>query len=291
MTNWHGHGGGWGGDAPVFDLDWPPAADGGAADRSYGLPTVWITIQREKPSENKTGRDCVWHYSPEDDPDGMQALGFGCDYYNEGMACDPEGEHEKRVMCFQAAELLYLHASKKGSAVADLNLGYVYSYDRCEGRYWESDLATDTEITVESIASALAGTRSAFDREEQAYLHYRRAAESGIAEACYKLGDLLRDGRGCDVDLNEAFRWFAKAYELGRDVAPVIWGSAALRLGGAYENGEGCAQSFEDARTWYERAATGLGIAVRGGERWYRGALRGAESGLARVNQELNGCY
>ena len=233
----------------------------------------------------------MWHYAPEDDPDGSQALGFGCDYYNEAMGCDPEGEHEKRIMCFQAAELLYLHASEKGNAVADLNLGYVYSYDRCEGRYWDADLVEGADVAVEGIAPAIEGRHMAFDREVRAYMHYRRAAEAGIVEACYKLGDLLHDGSGCETDPNEAFQWFGKAYELGKDIAPVVWGSAALRLGSAYENGEGCDQSFEDARAWYERATTGLGIAVRGGERWYRGALRRAEAGLARVNQELNGRY
>ena len=67
------------------------------------------------------------------------------------MSCDPDGphdEHEKRIMCFQAAELLYLHASKKGNPIGDLNLGYVYSYDRCEGRYWNRSLADDTPVTL-----------------------------------------------------------------------------------------------------------------------------------------------
>ncbi|MCR9035417.1 hypothetical protein [Tractidigestivibacter montrealensis] len=63
----------------------------------------------------------------------------------------------------------------------------------------------------------------------------------------------------------------------------MYWGSAALGLGRACEEGEGCAQSFEGARGWYSRAVTGLSIAVREGESWYRGALKSAEAGLARV--------
>lgn len=133
--------------------------------------------------------------------------------------------------------------------------------------------------------------RTPYPHLEKAVEHYRAAAEAGLAEACYKLGDMLRDGLGCEIDLDEAYQWFTKAYELGKDDAPVIWGSAALRLGRAHEEGEGCEQSFSEAITWYERATTGLSIAVRGGEYWYRGALRRAESGLARTRQELDGSY
>ena len=126
MTNWNGNGGGWGGDAPVFDTyfeyDW-----GG---RRWPYPDVWITYQRDMPTATRTGRDCIWHYTPDQDDDGWEALGYGGDYYDEGMSCVDDDEHEKRVMCFQAAELLYLHAAAKGNPIADLCLGYVYAYDR-----------------------------------------------------------------------------------------------------------------------------------------------------------------
>ena len=313
MTNWNGHGNSWGGDAPVYGLSWPEddydnfwvdkaalddvgddyAGQGGAGlgdaeqgdnvqgdagtdDTRHVLPSVWITVQVWEPSEGHTGRDCIALYEPGYDVRGTQALAYGSDYYREGMSCDSDAEHEKRIMCFEAAELLYLHASRQGNPVADLNLGYVYSYDRCEGHY---------------LGGTLDEGYAPFDREAHAYVHYRRAAEAGLAEACYKLGDLLRDGRGCDMDLGEAHEWFVRAYELGREEAPVIWGSAALRLGRAFEEGEGCAQSFEEARTWYERATTGLGIAVRAGDRWYGSALRRAEAGLTRTRQELDGRY
>lgn len=287
MTDWHGNGGGWGGDAPVFGTDYEFCWGGW----TWPYPDVWITVQRDEPTPTRTGRDCVWHYTPDADPDGSEALSLGSSYYREGMECDREAEHEKRIMCFQAAELLYLHASNKGNLVADLNLGYVYSYDRCEGRYWEWLDSPDAVPSPGGAASASEGHMPRFDHEAYASRHYRAAAEAGIAEACYKLGDLLRDGRGCDVDLAEAFSWFGRAWELGQDKEPVIWGSAALRIGHAYEEGEGCDQSFEQALKWYERATTGLEIAVRSGQEWYRGALRRAERGLARVKQELSGEY
>ena len=268
MTDWNGNGGGWGGDAPVFDTngiyEW-----GG---KVWDYPDVWITVQRCEATATSTGRDCIWHYTPDDDPEGWDALAYGGGYYDEGMDCVDEILHEKRILCFQACELLYLHASAKGNRVADMCLGYLYSYDRCEGQYWHV-------------------REHPFDPDKRAYEHLKQAAEAGIAEACYKLGDLVRDGRGCEPDLAYAFELFKRAFELGQKQAPRLWGSAALRLGSAYEEGEGCVQSFVDAEHWYEIASTGLGIAVRAGDGWYRGALRRAERGLKRVRQELSGEY
>ncbi len=287
MTNWEGNGGGWRGDAPVFDTNFQCTFDG----KRYTYPDVWITVQSDEPTETSTGRNCVGHYVPINDNGGWEALRYGGTYYEEGMSCDTDGphdEHEKRVMCFQAAELLYLHASEAGNTIADLNLGYVYSYNRCEGKFWgwwEPPYTRD-DVRIGEPCEGIP-----YPYELRAVEHFRKAAEAGVAEACYKLGDMLRDGRGCEADFDEAYQWFTKAFELGRNEGPVIWGSAALRLGRAHEEGEGCAQSFAEACAWYERATTGLSIAVRGGDSWYRGALRRAESGLARVRQELDGSY
>lgn len=277
MTDWNGNGGGWGGDAPVFGTNFEFTF----GDTTYEYPGVWITVQRYEPTEESTGRDCVAYYTPDHDPGGWWALQLGGNYYGEGMACDGETEHQKRVLCFNAAELLYLHAASKGNPYAHLNLGYVYSYDRCEGRYWEKVMNWKTEEDL----------RRPYPHEKMACEHFRAAAEADIAEACYKLGDMLRDGRGCDANHAEAFGWFNRAYELGKHESPVVWGSAALRLGRAFEEGEGCEHSFEVALAWYERATTGLGIAVREGEHWYRGALDRADAGLMRVKQELSGEY
>lgn len=277
MTNWDGNGGGWGGDAPVFDTNHEYVWGG----REWPYPDVWITVQSWPPTATRTGRDCTWHYTPVQDEDGWDALDYGGGYYDEGMGCLAEDEREKRVMCFQAAELLYLHAASKGNPVADLCLGYVYSYDRCEGKYWEKLANWETEEDL----------RAPFDCDGHAYQHFLRAAQAGVGEACYKLGDMLRDGRGCTADPAQAFGWFLKAYELTKDDRPHLWGSAALRLGAACEEGEGCEHSFERAEHWYQIATTGLGIEARGGGSWYRGALRRAEAGLVRVRQELSGQY
>ena len=145
---------------------------------------------RLEPQDGRTGRRCVFCYDPEDDPAGELALDAGADYYNEAMSCDWRTERRRRVECFQAAEVLYLHASRLGNAMADDDLTYVYSYDRCEGNYWDSVAAGAKSPRPEERLSIA----------ERAFAHCRVAAESGIAESCYKLGDFLRDGRGCEKD-------------------------------------------------------------------------------------------
>lgn len=280
MTEWHGCNGG-ALNAPVFGWMWSEKTPGGGPNTESGLPLVWITQQVVEPQDGWSGRRCVFCYDPKDDSAGDLALSAGTSYYNEAMSCDWRTEHRRRVECFQAAEVLYLHASQVGNVRADDYLTYVYSYDRCEGNYWDS-IAVGAKFPRPEERLSVA---------ERAVAHCRVAAEAGIAESCYKLGDLLRDGRGCEKDVEKAYQWFRRAYDLGKSDPPVCWGSAALRLGKAHEEGEGCTQSFQEAKAWYSRAVTGLSIAVREGESWYRGALRSAEAGLARAEQEMSGEY
>ena len=74
------------------------------------------------------------------DYDVEDALYYGALHYNEGMGYTDPADREKRIACFQAAEVLYRSTAEKGSADAYLCLGYVYSYDRCEGRYWRDPM-------------------------------------------------------------------------------------------------------------------------------------------------------
>ena len=45
-----------------------------------------------------------------------------------------------------------------------------------------------------------------------AYECFRHAAEAGIAEGCYKLGDVLAEGRGCAADHAKALDMFLREY-------------------------------------------------------------------------------
>ncbi len=64
-----------------------------------------------------------------------------------------------------------------------LCLGYVYAYDRCEGRYFRSYYNNFGEVPPKP------------DTDVLAYECFCHAAEAGIAESCYKLGDMLAEGQ------------------------------------------------------------------------------------------------
>ena len=268
---------------PVFEVDFGSTTDYPNGDR---LPGIWISEPVFDCEGGFVGRTCVtrypdlYHQVPypgHDDDDGNDALYYGGCYYDEGMGCVDPADHDKRIDCFRAAEVLYRHSAGKGNAVASLCLGYVYSYDRCEGRYWHDPM---TLVTDEDYDRP-------YPREERAFECFSAAAQAGIPEACYKLGDLYKHGTGCAPDAAEAFRWYVRASELAVREQPVILGSIALRLAGCYEEGLGCGQSFERALEWYRKAVSGLEFAVDNGEVWYEKALAGARSGVKRCLQEV----
>lgn len=272
-------------DDPVFQID---SCNSMTYPNGDTLPGIWITQPIKDGKGGYDGRTYMMIYPlpslyenffPESDPDdadGEIALYYGGGYYDEGMGYTDPADHAKRVDCFKAAEVLYRHAAGRGNAVANLCLGYVYSYDRCEGDYYRG-----------AEASGADGRKRPYPREERAFECLSIAAEADIPEACYKLGDMYKHGTGCDPDAAEAFRWYVRASELAVRESPVILGSVALRLAGCYEEGFGCNPDFTRALDWYEKAIDGLEAAVDGGAVWYEKALIGARAGAKRCRQEL----
>lgn len=196
---------------PVFEVDqrWYDTAD--------PLPGIWITQRVQGRGKACSDRTYVMLYSWDDlsDPDGSIALSFGADYYLEAMGYSEAADRQARIECFQAAEILYLHAASKGNVNAYLNLGYVYSYDRCEGRYF-----------VDRRHSEDVSGGAPYPREQRAFECFEFAAKSGDAEACYKLGDLYKRGVGCEPDAAEALRWYMRASELKDGMPPHVWGAS-----------------------------------------------------------------
>ena len=209
--------------------------------------------------------------SIEEDPHGEEALWEGSGYYDKAMSYTDPDDHEKRIRCFQAAEQLYLQSAERGNVIACLCLGYLYSYDRCEGLYWRENEDAD----------------DVYPREEWAFERFSIAAEAGIPEACYELGDLYKDGIGCKPDAASAYSWYLRASKLALNgEAPVILGSIALRLAKCFEEGFGCEQSFSCALQMYRHAADALEFSVENGEAWYEKALSDARAGIKRCMQE-----
>ena len=274
-------------DDPVFEVDFSRETEYPNGDK---LPAIWVTEPILDDEGGYDGRTYIMVYPvpsfydefyPGTDPgdeDGSIALHYGGCYYDEGMGYTDPADREKRVDCFRAAEVLYRHSAGRGNALASMCLGYVYSYDRCEGRYWVDPMTLETEEDY----------RRPYPREERAFECFSIAAEAGIPEACYKLGDLYRDGIGCDPDASSAYSWYLRASQLALDGdTPVVLGSIALRLAECFEEGFGCEQSFSCALQMYRHAADALEFAAENGEPWYEKALASSRAGIKRCMQEV----
>lgn len=241
------------------------------------LPGIWVTSAVYDSDNHYLGHTYTMPYTGTDDPDGEDALFHGGGLYDDGMMlADPE-HASARLDCFRAAELLYRHAAGKGNSIAYLCLGYVYYYDRCQGNYWRNldELETDEDYA------------RPFPREKRAFEYFEKAADAGIAEACYKLGDAYKNGIGCDIDEQKAYASYRRAAQCDDGRAPYQTGSIALRLAECLENGIGCEHDFELALEEYERAERFLDAAVSAGDWYYKRALRGTRDGITRCKQEI----
>lgn len=263
-------------DDPVFEVD-----SGNLTEYPNGDKLPSITISKPIWFDHN-GCRCrmpmsTYPFPGHDDKGGEDALYYGGCYYEEGMSYTDPADLGKRVDCFRAAEILYRHSAGRGNAVANLCLGYVYSYDRCEGRYWRCPMTLE----------AAEDNACPYPREERAFACLTKAARAAIPEACYKLGDLYKQGVGCEPSAVEAFNWYMQAFELAEHEPPVIQGSIALRIAGCCEEGFGCRQDFAKALECYEQAMAALEVAVDNGEAWYGKALAEARAGAKRCQQEL----
>lgn len=256
-------------DAPIYKID------GGWYGSDDPIPAIWITERVVGDDGELLGRTYEMIYPSEwcFDPCGSKALDYGARYYREGMSLASAGEEAARIDCFCAAEILYLHAASKGNVRAFVNLGYLYSYNRCEDQFFVD------YRHAENIEDYL----RPYPRETRAFECFSRAAESKDPEACYKLGDLYAQGQGCPKDERAAYQWYVRAYDLGMMADSYIWGSAALRLGRMLENGIGCSQNAIEALARYNEAENGLEMAIASGEIYYAGALEEARSAIERL--------
>ena len=261
-------------NANIYDLIFESLTTYGNGDK---LPDIWITSAVYDSNNNYLGHTYVRPYIAADDLDGEDALFYGGCLYDEGMRLSAPEHIEARLNCFKAAELLYRHAAGKGNPIGYMALGYVYYYDRCKSSYWRNlnELETDEDY------------KRPYPREDRAFECIKKAAETGLAEAFYKLGDAYKNGVGCEVDMQQAYWCYAMAGTSTGPQAPYLTGSIALRLAKCLEEGIGCGHDFERALEEYERAEHFLEQAVQCGDWYYKGALCSARDGVVRCKQEL----
>lgn len=260
-------------EAPILELD----QEWYGSDSAY--PGIWITRLREKEGQapRRTYID-LYPTGGSGDPDGSRAFRFGSDYYVEGMTYVDAADLEKRIECFQAAEILYLNAAEKGNVDAILSLGYVYSYNRCEGKFFQDFRRAETEEDY----------RRKVDHRQRAFECFSAAAEYDIPEAYYKLGDMYQKGMGCEESPESAFRCFVQAYKLCSPLDVYGRSGAALRLASCYERAYGCSHCFERALDLYEEAQQLFERIVSSGDWFYEKSLDAAKDGARRMRQELS---
>ncbi len=82
----------------------------------------------------------------------------------------------------------------------------------------------------------------------QAALWYREAANRGLVDAQFNLGNLYRRGHGVTQDPRRAVAWYLKAATQGM-------AAAQYNLALGYETGSGAAQNYTVAAKWYRMAA------------------------------------
>lgn len=105
----------------------------------------------------------------------------------------------------------------------------------------------------------------------------REAAERGYVSAQYGMGLNNQRGIGCDVDMEEAVRWYKLAAEANYDLAVchdmyVIY-RQMNNLGVCYFDGTGVKKDYKKALAWYmksaergnETAMNNVGVCHRGG--------------------------
>ncbi|WP_251159124.1 tetratricopeptide repeat protein [Caniella muris] len=243
-------------------------------DNGDELPGIWLTEAVYDEGSRYLGRTYLSPYAPEGDFHGEDALWYGGGYYDEAMALRDPSQAAERQRLFQAVELLYRHGAGQGNAVAQMNLGYVYYYDRAAGAYWEG-------------GSCFSGLDGPMPLKERAFCCFLQASDAGLAEASYKLGDCHKNGVGCEPDDGEAFRCYRLAMDQDGHGATYLSGSIALRLADCCEEGRGCGHDFARALEYCRLAETYLDAAVNRGSWYYKKALRGARDGILCCEQEI----
>ena len=243
------------------------------------------------------------------------ALYMMANYFSQGYGVQPIN-NQKAIAYFKKSY-------KAGYAVA----GYDVADSLPDGSPEQDEIrnhAKDNILELASEGDAFAQTNAAWGYENgygttaddyEAVEWYLKAAEQGLAEAQYKLGDMYYDmyyGDDVEQSYEKAVEWYLKAAEQGL-------AEAQYKLGDMYFYGRGVEQSDEEAAEWVLKAAEqGLAEAqCKLGDMYYYGCwdmyyydmfyygdvveqsyekaaewyLKAAEQGLARAQCKLGFMY
>jgi TPR repeat protein len=269
---------------PVFKLE-------GARQRAGVLPRIWLSeVEFDAASGKSVGRRFCASYPNGADAHGARALALAEAQFADGIACGAQAAAQEH---FHAAEILYLHAAGAGSAEAYARLGAMYVYDVCAGVYWSASL--------NSFAK-----HSAYEVKMKAHRAYSRASARGIAEAKWRLGDMILTGEVCEKNEQLAFNVYVGAFARAVGVSaqdalcvansmssaavalsiceiPHDAGSAAVRIAECFERGCGVKQNLALALRWIEVAEAFLDKALEHGAWFYAAEVKHLNAVRSRI--------
>lgn len=272
-------------DIPIYEID----RRGTLFNES--LPCIWISEPDCTGQGKATGkRRLLQRYPNGMDRGGRRALELAERLFSEGIA---RWDEDAACACFQAAEILYLHAVVRGNVEACARLGVLYRFDLCQGEYWRDTLSAHAKHSSVCV-------------QEKAVRMLSRAAARGNAEAKWQLGDLRAQGKGCEADSVLAWNLYRGAFcrasgcmlqdlDIAKDVQMALSlvqgenaslehsGCAAVRMAACLEYGAGCQRNVQQAYIWYLVAIYLLDSCINAGSWLYEKELARARAGAARV--------
>ena len=166
-----------------------------------------------------------------------------CLFYGNGV--------EKDIV---AANQWYGKSAEQGCDKAQFNLGLSYYKgegvvkDYTKAMHWFKKASEQGDADAQLHIGRCLEEMNASNEEIVAA--YKKSAEMGNSEAMYFLGKWCQDGdKGLTVDIQESFRWWKKAAEIGCS-------QAQCAIGDCYDFGKGAAEDKIEALKWYKRSAS-----------------------------------
>ena len=166
-----------------------------------------------------------------------------CLFYGNGVGKD-----------IVAANQWYEKSAEQGCAQAQFNLGLSYykgegvEKDYTKAVHWFKKASEQGDADAQlHIGRCLEETNAS---NEDIVVAYRKSAEMGNPEAMCFLGEWYQYGeKGLTVDIQESFRWWKKAAEIG-------YYQAQYKIGDCYDFGKGVTEDKKEALKWFKRSAS-----------------------------------
>ena len=166
-----------------------------------------------------------------------------CLFYGHGV--------EKDIV---AANQWYGKSAEQGCDKAQFNLGLSYYKgegvvkDYTKAMHWFKKASEQGDADAQLHIGRCLEEMNASN--EDIVAAYKKSAEMGNPEAMRFLGEwCLYGDKGLTVDIQESFRWWKKAAEIGCS-------QAQCAIGDCYDFGKGAAEDKIEALKWYKRSAS-----------------------------------